>query len=120
MPRDRHEDFQKELNCCAKNSYEVRCLLSHIAPTYRRAITLGTTLGERLYRPGSPRRRHRQANSCFSGLTRVANCLWLRRDLYLRDGAPNVGDQIIDLLIAEKAVPLVHRCQLSALSDRDF
>ena len=38
----------------------------------------------------------------------------------MRDGASNVGDQIIDLLIAEKAVPFVHRCQLSALSNRDF
>lgn len=47
---------------------------------------------------------------------------WLSRwrYLYLWHGAPNVGDQIIDLLIAEKGVPLVHRCQLSALSDRDF
>src|SRR5689334_5495040 len=36
------------------------------------------------------------------------------------DGAANVGDQVINLLVAEKAVPFVHRCQLSALSNRDF
>ena len=38
----------------------------------------------------------------------------------MRNRVANVCDQIIDLLIGLKGVPLVHVCQLSAPSDRDL